>query len=202
MMLSTPITSRRAMPRPSSWKGDEHVLVEDVAGEPVILEGNLGDVAVLFVGHVHHHDEVGRPGKLVLNYAHLQVGMPFENASEHHLGDGPAGPVVLGGPKGGGAGNGGVVGKGADARGPRADGAGVDAHWEASVFEGGPDGVELGLIVVFVLGLVGGDYEAGEAEFGAALDLLDGVGDVVEADSGGALELVGVGGAESRRTSR
>ena len=122
--------------------------------------------------------------------------MAFEDASEHHLGYRPAGPVVLGGPEGGGAGNGGVVGEGADARGARAGGAGVDSDWEAGVFEGGPDGVEFGLIVVFVFGLVGGDYEAGEAEPGTTLYLLDGFGDVVEADGGGALELVGVGGAE------
>ena len=58
----------------------------------------------------------------------------------------------------------------------------MDAHGQSGVFEGRPDGVKFGLVVVFVFGLVGGDYEAGEAEIGTALNLGDGLGDVVETD--------------------
>ena len=85
-------------------KGDEHVVVEDIAGEPAVLEGDLGDVAVLFVGHVHIHDEIRGPGELVFDDAYLELRMSLENTAEHHLGDGASGPVVLGGPEGGGAG--------------------------------------------------------------------------------------------------
>ena len=72
----------------------------------------------------------------------------------------------------------------------------MDPDGKAGIFEGCPYGVELRLVVMLVFGLVGGDYEAGEAESGATLDFGDGFGDVVEADGGGALELIGVGCAE------
>ena len=94
--------------------------MEYVAGESVILESDFSDVAVLFVGHVHIHDEVWGPGQLIFDDTHFELGVAFEYAAEHHLGDGPAGPVVLGGPESGCAGHGSIVGKGPDARGSRA----------------------------------------------------------------------------------
>ena len=113
--------------------------------------------------------------------------MPFEYAPKHHLRYGPADPVILGGPEGCGARYRGVVGECADTSRPRPYGAGVDADGNAGILEGAPYRCELGIVIVLVFGLVGGDYKAGEAEPGASLDLHHSLGDVVEADGGGAL---------------
>src|SRR5437660_9464667 len=70
---------------------DEDVLAEEITGQRSILKTVMGHpLCTLTIDVVHAVHEVGCPGDLKFDGAHLQGGIALEHAAEDEGGKGPA----------------------------------------------------------------------------------------------------------------